>query len=274
MSLPNFTKYFCAAQLAQLPRYHATTKIPLWVAVESVECNPLTVSNLLWFRPADHRNILNPITRQSLSLWAHLKSSHTLQSPHNSMLSFLHNPAFYSAWSSPSFFQGWSSANLICAYKLMTHTGIKSFPSLSEMHNLPALETFHYLQIKHFLTLLLPRDSSAPSMSFFEQTCKKDPYRRKLISTLYSHLLHSGTSTALSYVMKWEGDLERSLDLSDWNHIWEATKSSSRNIVALETNYKVLTRWYLVTARITKFVPHYSSDCFRDCPTQGTFLHI
>lgn len=188
------------------------------------------------------------------------------------MLFFLNNPAFYPAWSSPSSFQAWSSAILIHTYKFMTSTGIKSLAFLSKMHNLLPSETFCYLQIKHFLTPLLPRDSSVCSMSLFEQTCKRDPHRYDLIFVPY--LLHSGTSTALSYVAKGERELERSLDLADWNHIWQATKSSSQNIVALKINYKVLTCWYLVPARIAKFVPHYSSNCFRGCPTQSTFLHI
>lgn len=41
LSVPNFSKYYYAAQLAQLPKYHAIKAIPLWVLSESVDCTPL-----------------------------------------------------------------------------------------------------------------------------------------------------------------------------------------------------------------------------------------
>lgn len=69
LSVPNFAKYYYAAQLAQLPKYYATKEIPLWVAIESVDCDPLTTTNLLW-----RCSITNPITKHSLVLWDRLKT--------------------------------------------------------------------------------------------------------------------------------------------------------------------------------------------------------
>lgn len=118
----------------------------------------------------------------------------------------------------------------------MTSTRIKPRPSLLVNHITSlSLEIYLYLQMKHFLTPLIPRDSSAPSMSLFEQACKRDPHGRGIISALYSNLLHSGSSTTLSYVTKWKRNLELRLDTQHWNHIWQATKSSLQNIVALES---------------------------------------
>lgn len=51
---------------------------------------------------------------------------------------------------------------------------------------------------------------------------------------------------------KWETDLNLQADAIDWAQIWKATKSASLNIITLKINYKVLTRWYLVTAGISK----------------------
>lgn len=55
----------------------------------------------------------------------------------------------------------------------------------------------------------------------------------------------------------------------NWVQIWQATP----NIVGLETNYKVLTRWYLVPAKIAKVSPQYSSHCFHGSNTTGTQAH-
>lgn len=41
-------------------------------------------------------------------------------------------------------------------------------------------------------------------------------------------------------------------------------------MLVLETNYKVITRWYLVPARIAKILPSYPSNCFRGCTDLGT----
>ena len=77
-----------------------------------------------------------------------------------------------------------------------------------------------------------------------------------------------------SYVGKWEEDLERTLEISEWNQIWSTTKTASPNIMASEANYKVLTRWHLVPARVAKYVQNYSPQCFRGCTDLGTYLHI
>ena len=53
-----------------------------------------------------------------------------------------------------------------------------------------------------------------------------------------------------SYATKWAQDMARVFDTKEWSKIWLATKSSSPNCFAVETNYKVLARWYMVPARI------------------------
>lgn len=48
LGLPNFASYYYAAQLSQLPKYHATVESPLWVAIESVESDPISVANVCY----------------------------------------------------------------------------------------------------------------------------------------------------------------------------------------------------------------------------------
>lgn len=80
LSFPNFTTYYKVAHMVSLPKNHATHEIPLWVAIESVDCNLLAVSNLLWLCPTDQSNLRNPVTEHFISLWDRLKLHH---SPHN-----------------------------------------------------------------------------------------------------------------------------------------------------------------------------------------------
>lgn len=97
LGIPTFSTYYYAAQLAHLPTYHATKETPMWVAVKSVDCDPIFVANMLWLHPADRTSILNPITKHSLSIWDKFRTIRNLQSAHNPLLSFLRNPVFYPA---------------------------------------------------------------------------------------------------------------------------------------------------------------------------------
>lgn len=187
--MPNSSKYYLVAQLPQFPKYHASKEIPLWVALESVDCDLLSLANLLWLDPPHRRSLTNLITLHLLAIWDRHKTHFGLQSPHKPRLSFLHNPAFYPAWTSPAGFSAWASAGLFWAHKFFTSTSILSFPSLRKSYNIPSSELFHYLQIKHFLTPLTLSDPFASHQSFFEHVCKSDPHRKGLISDLYRQLL-------------------------------------------------------------------------------------
>ena len=59
----------------------------------------------------------------------------------------------------------------------------------------------------------------------------------------------------------------------DWSQIWYNTKTASPNVLASETNYKVLSRWYFVPARVAKYTQNYSELCFRGCSNIGTYYH-
>lgn len=142
---------------------------PLWVTINSVECDPLYMAKLLRLAPSTRRTITNPITRHSLSLWDRLKCRFGLQSLHNPLLSFLHNPSFYPAWSSPSSFPAWSTTDLFCAQTFFT----------SNSYSIPSSELFRYIQIKHFLTLCTPSASSNLDFTQFEQKCKSDPHKQE-----------------------------------------------------------------------------------------------
>lgn len=69
LGFPNFATYYKAAQLASLPKFHVIHESLLWVVIESVNCDPISVSNLLWLRSTYHLNLHNPITRHFVSLW-------------------------------------------------------------------------------------------------------------------------------------------------------------------------------------------------------------
>lgn len=102
----------------------------------------------------------------------------------------------------------------------------------------------------------------------------KDPHARGLISTIHYTLLIKSDVKLPFYVVKWEKDLDRTIDKTEWSAIWSNITSFSPNVIDIETTYKVLSRWYLVPATIAKFAPDYSGLCFRGCSEQGTYIHM
>lgn len=79
LGIPNFSSYYYAAQLAQLPKYHAAVETPLWVAIESIDCDPIYVANMLWLQPNDRAHLSNPITKHSLTIWDKFRGTCNLQ---------------------------------------------------------------------------------------------------------------------------------------------------------------------------------------------------
>lgn len=75
LGLPNFAKYYLAAQLAHLAQHHTVLKPPLWLFLEEAKCNPLVVDNLLWLHPRERKFIINPLPKHYLALWDKLNSS-------------------------------------------------------------------------------------------------------------------------------------------------------------------------------------------------------
>lgn len=123
----------------------------MWVAVESVECDPISIVNMLWLQPADRISILNPIMKHSLTIWDTFRATRNLQSTHNHLLSFLWNPAFYLAWESPGAFAAESATNLFRLHNLVNNNAMHTFPTLCKTYGLPRSELFRYLQAKKYI---------------------------------------------------------------------------------------------------------------------------
>lgn len=125
LGLPNFLRYYHAAELAQLTLFPAIVEIPLLVSLEAIDLYPLTVTNLLWLPSSTCGPITNPITGHSLKLWDKLQDPFKLMSAHSPLLSFLGHPKFYPALADPGSFQLWLRAGLNCICDLVTEASMK-----------------------------------------------------------------------------------------------------------------------------------------------------
>ncbi|PIO29580.1 hypothetical protein AB205_0187670, partial [Aquarana catesbeiana] len=216
-------------QIVHIPKYHATHETPLWVALELIDCDPFSITNLIWSNFSDRKTI-NIIIKHTVAIWDKFKIVNGLQSPHVPLLLFIRNPLFYPACSVPKSFKDWTSFILTQICELTPPTSFKTFPELCEKHKLPQSELFQYLQSKE-------RKSNLDKVTSFERICKCDPHSKGLITLIHNHLITLPNIESPSYVAKWERDLGFQLEATGWDKTWATTKSSSQNITALETNY-------------------------------------
>lgn len=82
----------------------------------------------------------------------------------------------------------------------------------------------------------------APGCLHILNLCASDPHVIGMISFLYTQLMTPATQHYPIYIQEWSSDLGLDLDTWDWTQIWGSTKSCSINVIAVETNYKILTR--------------------------------
>lgn len=94
----------------------------------------------------------------------------------------------------PRAFTQWSDRDLLVVHKLITLEGLKSFASLQTEFDIPNIEIFWYLQVKHFLlNLVANRKPNCPSTTWFEDGCLKDPHARGMILSLNGALLQGSS---------------------------------------------------------------------------------
>lgn len=98
-----------------------------------------------------------------------------------------------------------------------------------------------------------PTPTSKNQLTTFEDFWEKDHQAPGHISTLYLMKLTKSLPHPPSYVSKWKSVLNITVEPGDWTDIWLATCS----VNSLEATCKVVSCWYLVPARISKFVLNY-----------------
>lgn len=89
-------------------------------------------------------------------------------------------------------------------------------------------------------------------LTSFERRCWNNPSSPGVISDLYQDILNPKGESKVPYMLAWEKDLGNAPDKADWEMIWEAVCTISRNIQTLENAYKLLFCWYITPSRLSK----------------------
>ncbi|KAM9308203.1 uncharacterized protein PAF06_012368 [Gastrophryne carolinensis] len=151
LGVPNLSRYYKAAQLAQILAYHEKSDPPCWVAIEAEQCFPQKVENLLWLVPKFRILNHNPIMTHSLQIWDDHKFSCGLASPHLPLLPLWDNPMFPPACLDPARFRNWKEVGIYKVQDCFQGASISTFQQFRDKYDLSTKDFFGYLQLAHFL---------------------------------------------------------------------------------------------------------------------------
>lgn len=87
-------------------------------------------------------------------------------------------------------------------------------------------------------------------------------------------LVSPTTQPQLQCLSSWEKDLHCTFFSTQRQRIISLSLKSSLCTKLQETNFKILTRWYLTPSRLKKCFPSTSGQCWRCMEGEGTLIHI
>ncbi|XP_059844675.1 uncharacterized protein LOC132404523 isoform X2 [Hypanus sabinus] len=159
LALPNFRSYYWAANIRNIIFYsyfYNQSVCPTRVAMELNAYKKLFIPALLGFvLPCQlPKSVIIPVIRHPLRIWAQFRKYHGLYS------FSLSSPILYNHLFQPSMqdstFQGWCRRGIRHFEDLFIDNRFASFEQLSIKFNLPNTHFFRYLQIRHFISPLIP----------------------------------------------------------------------------------------------------------------------
>lgn len=149
-----------------------------------------------------------------------------------------------------------------------------TLPELTEVTGKYQLPFWKAVQLHHLLHLIPgPQDLSRP-LTTFEEYCTGTEPLAKPLSKMYSLLNTPSIQPHLPCLERWERDLNRKFSETQKQTIIRCAFKSSCCTKIQETNYKILSRWYLTPSRLHKFFPATSDRCWRCGEGEGSLLHI
>lgn len=140
------------ARLAQKAQWHISLNQIPWLQFENVSIRPFYLPGLLWHtmvRPRD-TGTLNSIVSKTQHLWSLYHQILKLYFPRPPLSSFLGDRRFPLAFGSPKNFLWWESNSLTTLNSLTQSSQFCSYSYLQQQFDIPRIEFFKYLQVRHF----------------------------------------------------------------------------------------------------------------------------
>lgn len=174
----------------------------------------------------------------------------------------------------PGPFQTLRDSNCVRAPQFVKHDRWPSIVELMDPTGPFTLTFWNAVQIHHFLQTIANPQSYTRPLTSFEEICSDTEPITQILSRMYTLLNTPMQPPSLSCITKWETDLHCTFTAVQKQNMIVLSLKSSICTKIQETNFKILTRWYLTPSRLHMMFTDSSDQCWRCQREVGTMLHM
>jgi len=274
LRLPSFKNYYLASQLRFISSFFEGSDAPSWTQIGLHPLNENVCSDFIYkhnSRTVNNRTD-NPILRHLIKMWYEVHKSLGLKVGLSPKTPLKQNELLPMTLDN-KILDRWHHKGIQRLEDCFDKRLFMPFEHLKRKYNLSNQTFFCYLQLRSFLRANVGLEMTLPVMTDVERfLC--DGNTHKFISKMYCLLLNDGPKPGVHKSrMKWESDLNVTIDEQFWTELCQNSLSTIINARYRLINYNFLHQLYLTPEKLHSFKSNLSEMCFR-CDTEvGSFLH-
>lgn len=260
LALPNFLFYYWSANISKIFLWCNAPEVN-WCMLEGATC--LSSLPALVFAPLSLRPSIftrNPIVLSTLKIWKQFRQHFWLESL--SFLSPICNNHLFLPPAIDHTFKRWKDKGMACFSDLFIDNSFATFTNLMSKFNLCTTGLFRYFQLRNFVKINFPSFPRLPEKSLVENLLSASTGGSR-ISSVYTMLLSSSTSSLSCLKMTWENELQIKLSDELWSEALARVNSTTLCARLSLIQLKVFHRIHLTKAKLHKLFPETDDSCIR-----------
>lgn len=273
LALPDVQQYYLASHLGCILDWRRNKTSKLWVQIEQSQTY-IPLKSALWCYgdlPTELKS--HPLMGTTLR-HSHLVSIHTsLTSKNSPLFPILGHPNFELGLHRTAY-----PTLRISVYdhaaKFIVEGKWPSILELTDQTGTFQLPFWRAVQLHDFLHSLPRPQEFARQQTSFEDLCSGTDLLAHILSQTYTLLNTPKEQPQLPCLTRCERDLNCTFSAAQKQRIISLALKSSTCTKIQETNFKLLSCWYLTPSRLQKCFPSASSRCWRCAEEEGTLIHI
>uniref|UniRef100_A0A8C5LSK8 Reverse transcriptase domain-containing protein n=1 Tax=Leptobrachium leishanense TaxID=445787 RepID=A0A8C5LSK8_9ANUR len=275
LNMIHIQHYFWASCLASLSEVFHSRPTPQWLTIEAAYMEGHDLAKVLWVPPKDRPRFQSPLATTSLHLyiWDRIFPLITYHHPISMAM-----PVEALRYILP---QGrcrqWLQYGITNLHHFFDTAAILPFETICTKFKVPQTMFLSYLQLQSYFrsqSVLSKLRATLPLLSETELFCL-DPLATARPISLFYRVLNTPTRTVVwSFQNTWEKELGRKFTPTQWASAFMFAVGATRCVTLIETQRKILYRWYLTPDKIKRFAPQHSDLCWRCSLETGSMSHI
>ena len=272
--LPNFKKYYLAAQMQYISSLFDGDAAPSWIQIGLHPLKEGASSDFIykWNSKTISNGTDNPILKHFIKIWYEVQKNLGL-SLRLSPKTPVRQNGLVPMTLNNKILETWHDRGIQHLEDCFDKGRLMSFEELKRKYDLSNRTFFCYLQLRFFLRTNLGPEMILPVLTNVEKMLHEGNVC-KFISKMYSMLLNECPKPGLHRSrMRWESDLNIAIDEQLWSDLCQNSLSATVNARYRLVHYNFLHQLYLTPQKLHKSKPELSEMCFRCGIEVGSFLH-